>query len=382
MNMLRNIIIQLYLFLQPGLGMSQSLSADSVATLHPDLKECSGMAFIAPNAIAMINDSGNEAELFICDTLGNLLMRPTLESLHNHDWESLAYADGKLYIGDFGNNDNKRKDLEILVLDISKLLSDGEWTLLGKIPFSYPEQTAFPPEEKERYYDLEAMVVYMDSLFLFTKNRTMPFDGKVKVYGLSCHPSPQNAKLIKEFKTASGIQHFNWVSGACLSPNGEDLFLLGYSIIWYLEAWRKTERIKAYPYSLGNFSQKEAFALQANSLYFAEEELANRKPYLYKVSIPVFNREGKIEGDSIIQIQESYKWGQDSLELQFPDPQYYIGVEYGLYDQSGALRVSGHFKAEELRQGTVKIPLEGLNPGSYIFSIQGEIKKAFRFELK
>ncbi|WP_421753698.1 hypothetical protein [Croceimicrobium sp.] len=378
--MLRNIIIQLYLFLQPGLGMSQSLSADSVAILHPDLKECSGMAFIAPNALAMINDSGNDAELFICDTLGNLILRSPLKSLVNHDWESLAYADGKLYIGDFGNNDNKRQNLEVLVLDISKLLTEGKWTMIAKIPFSYPEQKAFPPEDSERYYDLEAMVVYEDSLFLFTKNRTKPFDGKVKVYGLSRNPAPQKAKLIKEFKTASGIQHFNWVSGACLSPNGEDLFLLGYSKIWYVESWRKTERIKAYPYSLGNFSQKEAMAIRGASLYFAEEELANRKPYLYKVSIPVFNQESK--GDSIIQIQESYVLGQDSLELQFPQPHYYIGVEYGLYDQSGALRLSGHFKAEELRQGTVKIPLEGLSPGSYIFSIQGEIKKAFRFELK
>jgi len=376
--MIRNVIVQLYLFLQPFLGFGQSLSAEEIAVLPDDLDECSGMCFIAPNAIAMINDSGNEAELFICDTLGQLIMRPKLLGLPNRDWESLAYSNGLLYIGDFGNNSNKRSDLEILVLDLSKLLSEEKWSLLGRIPFKYPEQKGFPPQaESDWYYDLEAMITNGDSIYLFTKNRTKPFDGLVKVYGLSTEIKGQEAKLIKEFKTNIGLKHFNWVSGASIGPNGDDLFLLGYSKVWYISNWRQADLDAPYAYSLGYFSQKEAIAIRGDQLYFAEEKNKGYDPYLRKTSVELFlNQYHQLEEEAILLDTNNFHAG-DSLSLQFRDPHYFLGTTYILYNTAGTAVFEGTLSEPQLKNGVLDIEIGQLPAGRYILSFNGKIKRAF-----
>ena len=377
-TMIRNIIVQLYLFLQPFLGFGQSLSADEVAVLPEGLDECSGMCFIAPNALVMINDSGNDAELFICDTLGQLLMQPKLLGLPNRDWESLAFKDGLLYIGDFGNNSNKREDLEILVLDLSKLLSEEQWSLKGRVQFQYPEQKQFPPEEEsDWYYDLEAMVVSGDSIYLFTKNRTKPFDGLVKVYALSTENKSQEAQLIKEFKTNIGLKHFNWVSGASLGPNGDDLFLLGYSKVWYVANWREADLNAPYAYSLGYFSQKEAIAVNGNQLYFAEEKNKGYEPFLRKTSVELFlNRYQQLADEAIVLDTNTFRSG-DSISLHFRDPHYFLGTRYVLYNTAGNEVFDGKLNESQLKNGNLDIEIGQLPAGRYILSFDGKMKKAF-----
>lgn len=380
--MLRNILVQFYLFLQPLLGMGQSLSADEVAHLPNGLNESSGMAFIGENAIAMINDGGNDAELFIVDTLGNLIMRPKLVGLPNRDWESLCYANGLLYIGDFGNNNNSRQNLEVLVLDISRLLSHEEWSLKGRIPFSYADQKAFPPiESSDWYYDLEAMVYNDDSLFLFTKNRTKPFDGLVKVYALSTKIRTQEAQYIKSFKTEVGLKHFNWVAGASIGPNGDDLFLLGYSKLWYIADWRNNSELKAFPYSLGYFSQKEALAYSNNQIYFSEERNEGQDPKLHKVSVEVFRDQYRHLMEEIFRLPTQKVESDKILRITFKDPHHFIGSTYQIYNTSGIEVLKGEFTAEMLKQPEHGIDLTSLRPGRYVFSLRGQIKRAFAIQI-
>lgn len=375
--MLKNLFVQLYLILQPLFGLSQSLSDQLIRELPKSLEECSGMAFIAPNALVIINDSGNDPELFICDTLGEVKQKIALVGIPNRDWESLAYADGILYIGDFGNNANQRQNLEIFKINVSKLLSNQEWALSGSIKFRYPEQLNFPPEDSELYYDLEAMIVERDSIFLFTKNRTKPFDGIVKVYGLSTQQEVQDAKLLKEFKTNVGLKHFNWVSGACLGPNGDDLFLLGYSKLWYVENWRNNPNPILHSYRLGNFSQKEAIALSGNSLYIGEEATPQNPQSLSKLDVSLFlNKYNKLLPRAFKLNQNSYRQG-DTLILAFQDPKYFIGQRFHLYNNSGTEVVSSTIDEEMLKNGGLQIPLNGLPSGTYVLSIEGRYKKAF-----
>lgn len=380
--MLRNIFVQLYLFLQPLLGMGQSLEADAIASLPVDLNECSGMAFIGPNAIALINDSGNEAELFICDTLGQLIMRPKLLGLPNRDWESLAYQDGLLYIGDFGNNGNHRRDLEVLVLDVHRLLNHGEWSLKGRIPFSYPEQKGFPPEDKKDwYYDLEAMIATKDSLFLFTKNRSKPFDGELKVYGLSTESRAQKARLLKSFKTEIGLKHFNWVTGATAGPNGDDLFLLGYSKLWYIENWRNTDKREAYPYRLGYFSQKESLALMGHQLYFSEEKTANHEPQLHKLSVAMFKAEQQTARSEVIKLNKGQFSTGDTMWVSFNNPHLWLGLNFTIYATDGTLLKEAKLAAEEFKGQLYPIHLEGIPSGNYVISFKGRLKRALTFKV-
>lgn len=380
--MLRNILVQFYLFLQPLIGAGQSLSADEVAHLPNGLNEASGMAFIGENAIAMINDGGNEAELFIVDTLGNLIMRPKLVGLANRDWESLCYAKGRLYIGDFGNNNNSRQNLEVLVLDISRLLSHEEWSLKGRIPFSYADQEAFPPiESSEWYFDLEAMVYHNDSLFLFTKNRTKPFDGLVRVYAISTKLKSQEAQYIKSFKTEVGLKHFNWVAGASIGPNGDDLFLLGYNKLWYVSNWRNSSEIKAFPFSLGYFSQKEALACANNQIYFSEEKTKGQSPKLHKVSVEVFNNQYRHLMDEVLRLPTQKVASDKVLRITFKDPHHFIGSNYRIYNTSGIEVLKGEFTSEMLMRPELEIDLATLMPGRYVFSLSGQIKKAFAIQV-
>ena len=105
----------------------------------------------------------------------------------NKDWEAIA-CDGKsIYIGDIGNNNNNRKDLVIYKVSTADILKSKS-VKAEKIEISYQEQTAYPPELNELYYDAEGMTFYNDSLQIFTKCRTKPFDGISYQYTVSTNP--------------------------------------------------------------------------------------------------------------------------------------------------------------------------------------------------
>lgn len=359
------------------ISSAQAIETRVLRELPEDLEECSGIAAIGPNALVMINDSGNDPVLFISDTLGQIFERVTLLGIPNRDWESLAYQDGLLYIGDFGNNANTRQNLEIFIIDVSKLLSAKTWALKGSIPFSYPEQKNFPPADSAKYYDLEAMVVDGDSIFLFTKNRTKPFDGWVKVYGLSTKAEVQKAKLIKAFKTNVGLPHFNWVSGACLGPNGTDLFLLGYSKLWYMEDWRSTQEQNLFSYRLNDFSQKEAICLIGNRLFIAEENSPKNPQTLHLGDVRLFQDKYKVDLDDDYLIEKTRLSNRDTLQISFRDPKYFIGQDFKLFGQDGTPVFDGVVEAGQILRGRLSIPLLGLAPGKYILSFEGRFKRAF-----
>ena len=85
---------------------------------------------------------------------GNLVRTITIEGVENNDWEDIAQdKNGFTYIGDFGNNDNDRKNLAIYKVKIDK---ENSTPVLQTTKFSYPEQTEFPPNKKSLLYDCEA----------------------------------------------------------------------------------------------------------------------------------------------------------------------------------------------------------------------------------
>ena len=81
----------------------------------------------------------------------------------NHDWEDLASdKSGNLYIGDFGNNENKRKNIVILKVMNDSLKSSGGIDVL-EISFFYSEQKQFPPVKNKMHFDCEAFFHYNDN---------------------------------------------------------------------------------------------------------------------------------------------------------------------------------------------------------------------------
>ena len=95
-------------------------SDSSVLTLQfklpKKIKEISGMVYIPQTKMIWgLEDSGNDNVLFGLDAnSGDLKKTCTITNASNVDWEELTKdAQGNVYIGDFGNNNNARTDLAI-----------------------------------------------------------------------------------------------------------------------------------------------------------------------------------------------------------------------------------------------------------------------------
>src|SRR5690606_31238676 len=97
---------------------------------------------------------------------GTLIEKREFPTIENKDWEDLAQDNqGRMFVGDFGNNSNARRDLSIYVLKEPF----GEENI-EKITFRYGLQTRYPEEKKQRNFDCEAFFYHRDSLYLFSKN--------------------------------------------------------------------------------------------------------------------------------------------------------------------------------------------------------------------
>jgi hypothetical protein len=132
----------------------------------------------------------------------------------NTDWESLTMDDDRhLYIGDFGNNNNKRKNLNIIKYDLKEEQTEF-------ITFSYPDQGAFPPERrKDKIYNCEAMFWWKDALYLLSKKRSGKY---VRIYRLPSEAGNHIATVVDTLDTRLQI------TGADVSPDGKLLAILGY----------------------------------------------------------------------------------------------------------------------------------------------------------
>ena len=137
-----------------------SSNLEFVGSLPKTISESSGIEVTEKsNTIWTLEDSGNDSKLYALDQLGNLKHTLEITDQTNTDWEDLTSdQDGNLYIGDFGNNDNDRKDLSIYKINAADLSNANIKSSL-KITFFYPEQTAFPPKKSKRFFDVESFFI-------------------------------------------------------------------------------------------------------------------------------------------------------------------------------------------------------------------------------
>lgn len=155
--------------------------------LSDDLKEISGLESIYDTLLIAHNDGGNKPLLYVLNLKGEINKTCLIRNAKNTDWEDVTKDDkGNLYIADIGNNSNKRRKVRILKVVIDSVLYADSVTA-EIYPFSYPDQNSFPPSLSELHFDAESISFYNDSLWIFTKCRSIPFDGKSKVYAI--HPS-------------------------------------------------------------------------------------------------------------------------------------------------------------------------------------------------
>lgn len=234
-----------------------------------------------------IQDSGNGSFLFGLDENGNQKHKWTVNA-KNTDWEEITSdKSGKIYIGDFGNNKNKRKDLAIYAIDSGKINGNDLITPLYQITFNFQQQRSFPPQKTRLLYDCEAFVVLGDCFYLFTKNRSKQFDGTSLVYKIKNAPGHQTAVLLGSFRSCDNFNHCA-ITGAAISPDGQKIVLLSHSKLFVFENFTADSflEVPMKTYELHHFSQKEAICFKgSDTLVLADEKERGNGGQLYSIPL-------------------------------------------------------------------------------------------------
>jgi hypothetical protein len=183
------------------------------------VKEGSGLAFYK-GLFWTIGDSGTPPELYAIHNEGHHVATLKNDHLKNIDWEELCVDQerGCFFIGDIGNNGNRRKDLKVYALDSSQQVSE--------IPISYALQKDFPAWPPDNNYDAEAMVYHRDSLFLMSKNRGTPM---VKWYGFPVHEQAQVLTPARE------VYLKGMITAAAYHESSQQLVLLSYGKMYWFK---------------------------------------------------------------------------------------------------------------------------------------------------
>ncbi len=216
---MRNLFLIFITILLPILSFSQSKKKlPKRFKLPSELKEISGLYLKNANEFWWHNDSGSQPILYQTNAKGKLTKTIHLDQIKNTDWEELTHDDkGNIYIGDFGNNRNKRKDLRIYIYNF-------ETENLDSIKFTYPDQTQFPPPSAQCNFDMEAFFYYKNQLHLFSKNRLNVGNGFTKYYTLEAEAGEQVAVLKDSINLKNRV-----VTAAAISPDCKTVALLSYT---------------------------------------------------------------------------------------------------------------------------------------------------------
>jgi hypothetical protein len=238
---------------------------ERVGTLvHPAIREASGLVQSRrhPGVFWVHNDSGNAPFLFAVRRDGSLIRQYRLNVV-NIDWEDIAIDDqGRLYLGDIGNNDLRlplRLILEIEEPDPEKN-EDTPPKVVTASYYRFPESGRF---------DAEGLVVEGDTALIVAKT----FDGRdAEVYSVPLRPPapllrPAVAKL--EGKLPGFTEP---VTGASLSARGGRLAVCSNGA---LGVFRKADDGGWLPLAIRTFrcdDEIEAVAWEGDDLILSGEK--------------------------------------------------------------------------------------------------------------
>lgn len=276
-------------FLLSAILLTGSCNLDGakvIADLPKALHEVSGIE-IAPNSdlIWMLNDGGNASKIYGLNKKG-VIKKELKVNAKNHDWEDLTSdKEGNLYIGDFGNNTNERKNLTILKVN-ANTLKGSEKIDIERISFKYANQKKFPPKKKKMHFDCEAFFHYNDSLYLFTKSRVKNDFGKTHLYKIPAKKGHHTAELVSTFSSCKDLHC--WVTSADISSTGKQVVLLTQKSFLVFTNFTSDNffngSVKQYDFKYE--SQKESICFKdKNTVYITDEKAHGDGGNLYKFKL-------------------------------------------------------------------------------------------------
>jgi len=261
---------------------------NELVSVSSNLNELSGFEFDKEKNLWGINDSGNLPEIYQIDSVGNIEKTIKITNAENIDWEDMTQDNkGNFYIGDFGNNLNKRKNLTIYKINNPTHIKGNE-TKAEIIRFKFEDQFYFPEPKSDKNFDLEAFIFYKNELYLFTKNRTKPFDGQTHLYKVNNNAGNYKAKFISSVKTCSSNKYLCWITSAAINPSKNKIALMSSNKIFLLENWKGDDFFSGSikEIDIGLVTQKEAITFYNDSIIiYADEKFKKIGGNIYYLNI-------------------------------------------------------------------------------------------------
>lgn len=266
-------ILAFFFFLVHTQESVAQVKMKKIATLDKDVIETSGLVFYQNKYLITHNDGGHRSELYVMDLNGEIDRVIDIEDAKNEDWEDLTQDDeGRVFIGDFGNNDNKREKNHIYILP--KNFMNDKHVEPKKITFSYEDQRDFPPKDKNLNFDCEGFIWKDGKLYLFTKCRTKPFSGESRIYELPAKAGKYEAKYLGSLFLCNSGWRFCSVTSVDYDPKTNTLAVLTYSKLYILSDFKGHNfwEGKLKEYQLPVIKQREAICFKdKNTLYMTDE---------------------------------------------------------------------------------------------------------------
>jgi len=270
--------------------LSCTTTSQEIASLKTKikLKEASAIEVTKNSDLAwVIQDSGNKNVVYGLNSKGEIAHEILVENAKNIDWEDLTSDDsGNLYIGDFGNNDNERRDLCIYKIDASSLQKNTA-NATSKISFYYPNQKEFPPKKSELIYDSESFFEYQGNFYIFSKNRSKGFDGTVMVYKVPNKAGNHEAQFLGQFISCDSYQKCA-ITSADINPDGKKIVLLSSNKVWVLSDYQGDDFLKGKMemFELNDVTQKEGICFKDDkTLLIVDEKDKKTGGNLYEIKL-------------------------------------------------------------------------------------------------
>ena len=234
--------------------------------LSKKLDETSGLEIINKQLVT-INDSGNDPVLFYINESGNILDERKLNCCKNNDWESLAADSDYVYIADFGNNYDTRKNLSIIKIPIDKSSNENPEI----INFLYPEQKKFKRIYRRSEYDAEALISFGDILLIFTKNKRKKI---TEIYSLPKYGGNFKAQKIGSLNTESivtGADYDKKTNTLVLTStiNFDEYYIL---VINDFSLNNKDHKINMYEIPIGKTQVEAIKIIDENTFWITSED--------------------------------------------------------------------------------------------------------------
>ncbi|MDQ3393919.1 MAG: hypothetical protein M3512_07400 [Bacteroidota bacterium] len=229
---------------------------ESMARLPRGFLEASGLETSDdPDVYFTHTDSGGKNHLYRITPEGNILDTLIVEDAKNTDWEDLAKDDqGNIFIGDFGNNLNQRKDLRIYKFNP---ITKG----LEIINFKFQDQDQFPPDRENMNFDVEGFFWKDGALHLFSKNRGLKC---VKHYEVPDAAGDYTIAPVKSFYL-NGM-----VTAADISTDNKMFALLSYGKVYLFKLNKEggvfDKPYKCLPFTKGGQSEGLVFINETDFL--------------------------------------------------------------------------------------------------------------------